>query len=250
MTSGEKTRQLFAQWMDHNDDADKPAIPAATVVVLREDHVDGASEPQVLMMKRNSKLAFGGMWVFPGGRIDPEDYDAGGADDVFAASHVAAVREAHEEADIEVDPAAMVAYSHWLPPSIAPKRFATWFFLAPIAADSAITIDDGEIKEHAWWTPADTLARHTAGEIELAPPTWVTLHHLTAIFDRHASLTEALGEAEAEELHFYATRVASDSADVRTIMWTGDAGYETGLSATDGLRHRLLMHPDGWTFEQ
>jgi len=236
--------------MDVHDDRDKPAIPAATVVVLREDDVDGASDPQVLMMKRNSKIAFGGMWVFPGGRVDPEDYDAGGPDDVFAASQVAAVREAQEEADLAVDPATMVAYSHWLPPSIAPKRFSTWFFLAPIAADSTITIDDGEIKEHAWWTPADTLARHLAGEIELAPPTWLTLHHLARHFDEHESLAAALAAADAEELHFYATTVARDSPDVRTIMWEGDAGYSSGLSETPGARHRLLMNPDGWTFEQ
>jgi len=250
MRSGEQTRQMFSKWMDTHDDAEKPAIPAATVVVLREDHVDGTSEPQVLMMKRNSKIAFGGMWVFPGGRVDPEDYEAGGPDDVFAASHVAAVREAQEEADIAVDPTAMVPYSHWLPPSIAPKRFATWFFLAPIAADSAITIDDGEIKEHAWWTPADTIARHTSGEIELAPPTWLTLFHLDRIFAEHTTLTDALAEAEAEELHFYATRVAGDTADVRTLMWEGDAGYESGTSVTPGSRHRLDMNPDGWTFER
>ena len=45
-----------------------PAIPAATVVLLRDD-----PDPRVLMLHKTSKIAFGGMWVFPGGRIDPED---------------------------------------------------------------------------------------------------------------------------------------------------------------------------------
>ena len=31
------------------------------------------------MLHKNSKLAFGGMWVFPGGRIDDEDRE--GADE-------------------------------------------------------------------------------------------------------------------------------------------------------------------------
>ena len=51
-----------------------PAIPAATVVLLR----DGADGVETLMLRRDSKLAFaGGAWVFPGGRIDPEDYPDG-----------------------------------------------------------------------------------------------------------------------------------------------------------------------------
>ena len=47
-----------------------PAIPAATVVLLR----DVAGQPEVLMLHKASQIAFGGMWVFPGGRIDPQDY--------------------------------------------------------------------------------------------------------------------------------------------------------------------------------
>ena len=40
------------------------AVPAATTVLVR----DGADGIEVLMCRRNSKLAFaGGAWVFPGG---------------------------------------------------------------------------------------------------------------------------------------------------------------------------------------
>ncbi len=47
------------------------AAPAATVVLLR----DGETGLEVLLARRSSKLAFhGGAWVFPGGRIDPDDY--------------------------------------------------------------------------------------------------------------------------------------------------------------------------------
>ena len=41
-------------------------IPAATVVLLRE----GDCGVEVLMLRKNSKITFGGMWVFPGGKID------------------------------------------------------------------------------------------------------------------------------------------------------------------------------------
>ena len=82
-----------------------PAIPAATVVLLR-DGVDGL---ETLMLRRNSKLAFaGGAWVFPGGRIDPEDYPGGAARPttgaVLAAARTAAAREAMEEAGADRRP--------------------------------------------------------------------------------------------------------------------------------------------------
>ena len=125
------------------------AIPAATVILLR----DGPDGLETLMLRRNSKLEFaGGMWVFPGGRVDPEDYPADAPDDVEAAVRVAAAREAQEEAGLACDPEAMVPFSHWTPPMVAIKRYATWFFVAEAPA-GAVTIDDGEIHESVWARP-------------------------------------------------------------------------------------------------
>ena len=56
--------------IDKKPEDASPAIPAATVILLK-DTDDGI---QTLMLHRTSKVHFGGMWVFPGGRIDPEDY--------------------------------------------------------------------------------------------------------------------------------------------------------------------------------
>ena len=93
-----------------------PPIAAATLIVLRE----GASETEVLMLRRQHALnAFGGLWVFPGGKIEAADrtYAAwlaaltdtlpatdlftsvpGGAPDMGShASRVAAIRETFEE---------------------------------------------------------------------------------------------------------------------------------------------------------
>ena len=103
-----------------------PIIPAATVVVLR-DHADGGVE--ALMVRRNTKLEFaGGMWVFPGGRVDEGDRAGLAVDDAEGAARRAAVREAAEEAGVELDADALVWFSHWTPPPIAPKRFGTYFF--------------------------------------------------------------------------------------------------------------------------
>ena len=53
---------------------DPEAIPAATIIPLR----DAAGELEVLMLRRDDTLRFAaGMWVFPGGGLDPADFPGG-----------------------------------------------------------------------------------------------------------------------------------------------------------------------------
>jgi 8-oxo-dGTP pyrophosphatase MutT (NUDIX family) len=216
------------------------AVPAATVVLLRDRDGGGI---ETLMVRRNSKLAFaGGMWVFPGGRVDPGDVPAGG-DELEAARH-AAVREAHEEAGLEVDAATMVPFAHWVPPSVAPKRFSTWFFMGP-APVGTVTIDGGEIHDHGWVAPADGIARRDAGEIELAPPTWITLHRLAKFDD----VSAAIADAAARPLEYFETHIARVDGGVAAI-WQGDAGYETSDPDVPGARHRLYMVESGWRYDR
>ena len=80
-------------------------IPAATIIIFRNCPEGGA--PQVLMTVRSRNMVFaGGMAVFPGGRVDPADFELGAqvvADPAVtmdadeAAHQVAAVRETLEE---------------------------------------------------------------------------------------------------------------------------------------------------------
>ena len=51
-----------------------PAIAAATVVVVR-DARDGSGGVEALLLRRNATGTFGGLWVFPGGRVDRDDAD-------------------------------------------------------------------------------------------------------------------------------------------------------------------------------
>jgi 8-oxo-dGTP pyrophosphatase MutT (NUDIX family) len=214
-----------------------PAIPAATVVLLRE-----APDLRVLMLHKTSKIAFGGMWVFPGGRIDPEDYPADGDSDVAARN--AAAREAHEEAGIHSSAEAFVWFAHWTPPPGTPRRFATWFFAA--RADSHdVSVDGGEIQDHEWLNPAEALTRHAAGEIDLAPPTWVTLHQLS----RFSSVDGALAQLGSGGVRTYETHVGKRADGARVAMWSGDAGYETMDADAEGDRHRLVMTSGGFVFE-
>src|SRR3954451_22204645 len=152
--------ERFKAWMASGTGDPNPAIPAATVILLR----DSDAGVETLMLRRNSKIAFGGMWVFPGGRVEEGDDD--GTGDELGAARPAAVREAEEESGLVVAVDDLVAVSHWTPPPVTPKRFSTWFFVAR-APEGAVTIDDGEIREHMWVTPRDAIAQRDQATIEL-----------------------------------------------------------------------------------
>ncbi len=218
--------------------------PAATVVVVRDgEATDGTQSLETLMLRRNERGTFGGMWVFPGGRVDDDDADPTSPDDEMAAGRRAAAREAVEEAALVLDPAEMVALSHWRPPSSVPKGYATWFFVAA-GSEAEVEVDGAEIHEHAWLAPAEVLRRRDAGEVTLAPPTFVTL----TLLSRHptvAGLLATLRDATPERFH---TQIGRDG-EISTAMWHGDEAY-VAQPGPEGARHRLIMSDDGWRYER
>lgn len=215
-------------------------IPAATVVLVR----DGGNGLETLLLRRNSKIAFGGMWVFPGGRIDDADWHGLTPGEELLAARRAAVRETREEAGLAIGEGTLVPLSHWSPPAIAPKRFLTWFFLAP-APSELVTIDRGEIHEHVWLRPGDALARRNALEIELAPPTWVTLEWLNA----HRDVAASIAAAAARDPERFVTRIMG-SPEGPVAVWHGDAAYAADEIDCEGPRHRLYMRADGWVYQR
>jgi 8-oxo-dGTP pyrophosphatase MutT (NUDIX family) len=239
-------RQL-ARWAKEGRTG-SPPVAAATVILIR----DTRDQLETLMLRKNSRIAFGGMWVFPGGRVDEGDHPermasdahASGDDAEVEAARRAAVRETEEEAGLEIPPGALVPFSHWTPPPITPKRFLTWFFLAA-APPGNVVIDDGEIHEHEWMAPATALQRRDAGEIELAPPTWVTLHELS-MWKR---VDEALAVVRKRAAERFETRIAmGDTGPL--ALWHGDAGWDSSDASAPGSRHRLAMSDDGWRYER
>jgi len=216
------------------------AAPAATVVLLR----DGATGLEVLLARRSSKLAFhGGAWVFPGGRIDPEDY-AGDRDDLEAAARRAAVREAKEEAGVDVDAHALVHLSNWTTPEISPKRFATWFFAGPVAGGTAVA-DGAETEALQWFGPEEALLARARGEIELAPPQYVTLLELREF----ATVGDALARIGRAEIMHYTPRIHFIEGAGAVCVYTDDVAYhDLALLDAEGPRHRLYLGDETWDY--
>ena len=156
-----------------------------------------------------------------------------------AAARRAAVREAAEEAGLEIDPGSLRRWSHWTPPPRQDKRFTTAFFVAPATdGDATITIDDGEIRAHRWATPAEVIELRDAGEITLAPPTYITLVQLLG----HDSVDDVVRAATDRAVEHFATRIAVVD-DTWIALYHGDVVYEDDEPdpGVDGPRHRLYM---------
>ena len=223
-----------------NQPSGAEAAPAATVVLLR----DGENGLEVLLGRRSSKLKFhGGAWVFPGGRIDPEDY-AGDDGDVVTAARYAAAREAKEEAGLDVDPDALVHFSNWTTPEISPKRFATWFFVGAVAGGNAIA-DGAETETLQWFGPDEALAAHASGEIELAPPQHISLLDLREF----RTVDEAVSAIAASTSIDYMPRFHFIEGGGAVCVYGEDVAYDDlALLDTDGPRHRLYLYDSGWDY--
>lgn len=216
-----------------------PAIPSGTVAVVRDG--DGAGI-EVLMLRRarSERDRFSGMWVFPGGKVDEADR-AESADERVAAM-VAAVRECREEAGIELPPDSVHPIARWEPEPTdgVLRRFAAWVFIAP-ATRGVVAIDGTEIHDHEWMRPSDALARQAAGGMELAPPTWVILHQLSA----HETTAAALAWVRSREPEHFLTRLTR--VDEQPVaLWHGDEWYD----GTPGGVHRLWLVPGAWRYER
>lgn len=208
------------------------------------------------MVRRNVELSFGGMWTFPGGGLEAADgpyptkieeaWQDWSDEDLLRTARLAAAREAREEAAIACSLESMIWFSHWIPPDEfgPPKRFATWFFLAPDSSGEVV-VDRSENSDARWVRPQDALDEYAAGEFPVAVPTWVTLDDL-----RHfPSIEHAANASLAEGPRIHHTR-SIRRGESAMLLWPGDAGYVTSELTADGPRNRVLMSSSGVVLER
>lgn len=215
------------------------ARPASTVVLLR----DTPKGLETLLLKRNKALVMaGGMWVFPGGALDPEDLQAAGNDEV-EASRIAAAREAMEESGLQPKLEDMVLLSHWTTPVAEPKRFSTWIYAAPLLSDEEVVIDGSEIHDAMWIAVHSAVEQHEAGELGLLPPTYITLKRMSE-YETLAAMLAVERESPCPEV--FPVFTSHDGHIV--VLFRGDAGYENGDAATAGARHRAVLDEQRWHY--
>jgi 8-oxo-dGTP pyrophosphatase MutT (NUDIX family) len=129
--------------------------------------------------------------------------------------------------DLVLDARELRVFAHWLTPLGAPRRYNTWFFVAPAPDGEEGTHDDNELVSSAWVRPIDALAQHAAGEIDLIFPTEMSLRALSR-YDRSGDLLSDLDvaprDASGQPLvvsEGNGERVALPSDGGRpTVLWT------------------------------
>lgn len=190
--------------------------PAASVVLLRRGGKHGDRELEVLLLKRSEEAKFmPGVWVFPGGAVDPAD----GAEE--AGFRACAARELAEEAGIEL-PAdeELVLFSRWITPEVISTRFDAWFFLALAPAHTPPQPDGVETTEAAWFRPAAALEAQAEGEIVLAFPTIAQIRSLLP----YRTSEEALAAHRGRPVEAILPKVIGTKEDHRVVL-PGDPYY-------------------------
>jgi len=186
------------------------------VVLLRRGgkHRDRALE--VLLLKRAEDAKFmPGVWVFPGGGVDPGDGEG------EAGHRACAVRELEEEAGIAL-PAdeELVLFSRWITPEVVSRRFDAWFFLALAPAHTPPVPDGVETTEARWFEPRAALAAQQAGDLTLAFPTVQQLESLLP----HRNAAEAIEAHRGRTVEPILPKVIGTKEQHRVVL-PGDPDY-------------------------
>lgn len=197
---------------------------AATILLVRDDPFE------VLMVKRSDAGSFPSKYVFPGGKVEAEDWSqdwltrctgSEGLEREDIALRIAALRECWEEAGIlcvagakpvgqhlpgvrpmgelmdrlnaSFELEGLARFAHWTTPTSSPQRWNTKFFIARAPGNHQIRCDGSEIVSAEWIEPAVALELAERGERDLLFSTRMNLHLLAG----SANVDEALAAARA-----------------------------------------------------
>lgn len=241
---------------------------AAAVILLRRR----ARGFEVFLVRRRKGASFmASAFVFPGGGAEPhEDARTCAARELFEEAGVLLARDAGVGENETLDDGAVVSlaelraqilggadataalaaanlawwtdvlvpWSHWITPSIEPRRFSARFFVCELPGGQEPRFDDIETVEQVWVSPREAIAR--AGELALPPPQLRTLWELA----EHAELDDVLaaGHARAREPHPILPRARTATGGPPCLLLPWDPEYtEAGLG--DGAP---LTYRPGW----
>lgn len=135
---------------------------------------------------------------------------------------------------------AMEPFSRWITPLVETRRFDTRFFLTEAPAHQEGLADGSETDSVLWIGAREALSRHTAGELNLLPPTWMTLSALAA-FD---SVAEAMDNARVTVTPRVQPELVQSEAGF-TLCFPGDPAHSISTQALPGPT-RLTLDVGRW----
>ena len=121
---------------------------------------------------------------------------------------------------VRLDLDALTVFARWITPSLMPKRFDTWFFVAEASSDQLALCDGYETVDAEWISPKRALALAAAGERKVIFPTRMNLQLLA----ESTTAAEAIARAAARPLVTVEPCVRG-SGDDRVLVIPPDAGY-------------------------
>lgn len=215
---------------------------AASIILLRRQ----GEGFEVFFVRRHRGSSFmASAYVFPGGAAEAgEDARTAAARELFEEAGVLLAKQAErrdsdtlvrssqedlrkrilggvpaadalELAGLQWSTESLVPWSHWITPSIEPKRFSARFFVVELPYGQDPHCDETETVDQVWVTPQDGLAR--SAELQLPPPQVRTLWELSQC----ATIRDVLaaGRARSEEPHPIMPRLAPGDTPALLLPW-------------------------------
>ena len=93
--------------------------------------------------------------------------------------------------DIRLSISVIGRWSRWITPESMPRRFDTYFFMAPVQIEANCRPDRREAVHGLWIDIRQALVENARGSLCLSPPTLVTLHQMLP----YGNLDELLAES-------------------------------------------------------
>jgi 8-oxo-dGTP pyrophosphatase MutT (NUDIX family) len=240
--------------------------PAATIVLVR----DGAKGAEALLLRRHESLGFlGGLWVFPGGKIEAADEALAGSEHPVAAAAVGGIRELFEETGLLLASPRHTTFNERLARHghdwrTAVHREGSAF--ATLLRTEGLNADVEALVPWAHWIPPSdvprrfdtwffvahaptgqtalvdatestelrwvTLDGHVPDDLPSAPPTHYVLLELAAAIRRMGSLDAMLADARLRLVPPLVTRrVETDGVQYAVFPWDPDYASLPGEGA-------------------
>lgn len=130
--------------------------------------------------------------------------------------------------------------AHWVTPPAEPLRFDTRFFVTTLPHTSQLVHDERETVSGQWITAEAAIAAYYAGEIELAPPTLITLEQVRRCGELDAVLAWGRAAVTAPIMP-----AITQIEDAPALIFPGDPLAEPGAAPDAALPTTRLTLRDG-----